>query len=172
MTTSEQSLPAAQERALLPSDGLMAALQAAEPLSSGDGSEPDAARAEIIDRMLHAWQARYTYSLSPAALMEPFADWAMHFINGPGKQLLLTEKALLRAGPLRPLSCACRDRPRDLLDRLRLGLARSARRPEGAWHSRALHTRGANRHRPSQYRDAAGVAPASRHFGAKRGSCG
>ena len=55
--------------------------------------EPDTARAEVVDRLLHAWQARLTYSLSPAALTQPFADWAMHLANAPGKQLALMEKA-------------------------------------------------------------------------------
>jgi len=94
MTASEENLAAAEARALVPLRGLLATLQAAEPSPPGDELEPDARRAEIIDRMLHAAQARLTYSLSPAALMQPFADWAMHFVNAPGKQLLLMEKAL------------------------------------------------------------------------------
>ena len=65
-----------------------------EPCTAVEEIEPDTARAEMIDRLLHAWQARFTYSLSPAALMQPLADWAMHLANAPGKQTALAEKAL------------------------------------------------------------------------------
>src|SRR5690348_11136185 len=56
--------------------------------------EADTARAEVIDRLMHAWQARLTYSISPAALMLAFMDWGMHLANAPGKQATLVEKAL------------------------------------------------------------------------------
>ncbi len=52
------------------------------------------ARAEVLDRLMHAWQARFTSSLSPAALMLAFADWAAHLANAPGKQAALVEKAV------------------------------------------------------------------------------
>jgi len=60
---------------------------------SADELGPDAAPAEIVDRLLHAWQARFTASLSPAALTLPVADWAIHLANAPGKQVALMEKA-------------------------------------------------------------------------------
>ncbi len=47
--------------------------------------EVDTARAEVLDRLMHAWQARLTYSISPAALMLAFMDWGMHLANAPGK---------------------------------------------------------------------------------------
>ncbi len=56
--------------------------------------DADAAQAEVIDRLLHAWQGRLTSSLSPAALLLPFADWAIHLANAPGKQAALIEKAM------------------------------------------------------------------------------
>ena len=56
--------------------------------------EADTARAEVLDRLMHAWQARLTYSISPAALMLAFSDWGMHLANAPGKQAALVEKAL------------------------------------------------------------------------------
>ncbi len=56
--------------------------------------EVDVARAEVVDRLMHAWQARLTYSISPAALMLAFMDWGMHLANAPGKQAALVEKAL------------------------------------------------------------------------------
>jgi len=79
--------------AVLPFPGGQAAASLAFP---APGEEPDAnaARAEILDRLLHAWQARATSSISPAALMLPFADWALHLANAPGKQAALVEKAL------------------------------------------------------------------------------
>ena len=61
---------------------------------AGDELGADATRAEIVDRLLHAWQARFTASLSPAALMLPFTDWAIHLANAPGKQAALLEKAV------------------------------------------------------------------------------
>src|SRR5579859_7921837 len=36
-------------------------------MSARDGLEVDTARAEVIDRLMHAWQARFTNSVSPAA---------------------------------------------------------------------------------------------------------
>src|SRR5690242_15811700 len=56
--------------------------------------EADTTRGEVIDRLMHAWQARLTYSISPAALMLAFMDWGMHLANAPGKQATLVEKAL------------------------------------------------------------------------------
>jgi polyhydroxyalkanoate synthase len=65
----------------------------AEPPPPGDELDPNTARAEVVDRLLHAWQGRLTRSLSPTGLMLPFADWAMHLANAPGKQAALFEKA-------------------------------------------------------------------------------
>ena len=42
---------------------------------------------------MHAWQARFTQSVSPAALMIAFFDWSLHLANAPGKQAALAEKA-------------------------------------------------------------------------------
>jgi len=53
----------------------------------------DAVRAEVTDRLMHAWQGRFTFSLSPAALMIAFFDWGVHLANSPGKQAALVEKA-------------------------------------------------------------------------------
>lgn len=59
-----------------------------------DDLEVDTARAEVVDRLMHAWQARFTASISPAALVLAFLDWGMHLANAPGKQAALVEKAL------------------------------------------------------------------------------
>jgi polyhydroxyalkanoate synthase len=57
-------------------------------------AEVESARADTLDRLMHAWQARFTLSLSPATLMLAYADWAMHLANSPGKQAALVEKAV------------------------------------------------------------------------------
>ena len=58
-----------------------------------DEPAADTARAEVFDRMVHAWQGRFTASISPAALMIAFFDWGVHLANAPGKQVNLIEKA-------------------------------------------------------------------------------
>ncbi|HVJ41399.1 MAG TPA: alpha/beta fold hydrolase [Dongiaceae bacterium] len=65
----------------------------ADGVFSPDGEEPDIVRAEIADRLIHAWQGRFTFSISPAALMLAFFDWGIHLANSPGKQAVLAEKA-------------------------------------------------------------------------------
>jgi poly[(R)-3-hydroxyalkanoate] polymerase subunit PhaC len=65
-----------------------------EALLIPDEPVSDAARAEVIDRLMHAWQARFTLSISPAALMVSFFDWGLHLANAPGKQAALVEKAV------------------------------------------------------------------------------
>jgi polyhydroxyalkanoate synthase len=45
------------------------------------------------DRMTHAYAARATAGLSPAALALAFGDWAMHLAAAPGKQAELARKA-------------------------------------------------------------------------------
>jgi len=45
------------------------------------------------DRMAHAYAARATAGLSPAALALAFGDWAMHLAAAPGKQTELARKA-------------------------------------------------------------------------------
>ncbi len=64
------------------------------PSAAHTETDTDAARSEIVDRLLHAWQGRLTSFLSPAALLLPFADWAVHLANAPGKQAALIEKAV------------------------------------------------------------------------------
>lgn len=46
-----------------------------------------------LDRLVHAWQARFTGGISPAAVTEAFADWSIHFLNAPGKQAEQLQKA-------------------------------------------------------------------------------
>jgi poly[(R)-3-hydroxyalkanoate] polymerase subunit PhaC len=53
--------------------------------------------APVIDRMFHAWLARLTLGLSPAALMQAYLDWLVHLTISPGKQAELAQKALRQA---------------------------------------------------------------------------
>src|SRR5262249_6012775 len=57
-------------------------------------AEPDAAQAETLDRLMHAWQGRLTASISPATLLLAYGDWLMHLMNAPGKQAMMLQKAL------------------------------------------------------------------------------
>jgi polyhydroxyalkanoate synthase len=64
------------------------------PSPNPDEAAPDVIRADVIDRLMHAWQGRFTLSISPAGLMAAFFDWGVHLANAPGKQAALVEKAL------------------------------------------------------------------------------
>src|SRR6185369_3664048 len=63
-----------------------------EPVS--DDLAVDAARADTLDRFVHAWQGRFTQSLSPSTLLLAYLAWLAHIANAPGKRGLLVEKAL------------------------------------------------------------------------------
>ena len=49
---------------------------------------------DIVDRSVHAALARFTASLSPAALLQPYIDWVTHLAGAPGKRMQLVDKAL------------------------------------------------------------------------------
>src|SRR5213080_1003842 len=49
--------------------------------------------ATSLDRLIQAWQARFTGGLSPASLMLAYLDWLVHLSNTPGKQISLIEQA-------------------------------------------------------------------------------
>jgi len=57
--------------------------------SSADTSE----KASPFDRLVQAWQARFTGGLSPASLELAYFDWLLHLGNTPGKQAHLAEQA-------------------------------------------------------------------------------
>ncbi len=52
---------------------------------------------DVLDRSIHAMQARATGGLSPAALMGAYLDWLTHLASSPGKQLQLVEKAFRKS---------------------------------------------------------------------------
>ena len=49
-----------------------------------------------LDRMLHAWQSRYTGGRSPSTLALAFLDWAAHAANAPFQTAALGERALAK----------------------------------------------------------------------------
>jgi polyhydroxyalkanoate synthase len=49
---------------------------------------------DVVDRSLHAGIARFTASLSPAALARPYMDWLTHLAGAPGKRMQLVNKAI------------------------------------------------------------------------------
>ncbi|HXP75773.1 MAG TPA: alpha/beta fold hydrolase [Stellaceae bacterium] len=66
----------------------------ADPAPIADEAAADVIRADVVDRLMHAWQGRFTFSISPAGLMAAFFDWGVHLANSPGKQAALVEKAI------------------------------------------------------------------------------
>jgi polyhydroxyalkanoate synthase len=82
----------------LPKPELPAAVQRSTPPGPPShplrGSYAVTALGDVIDRATHATMARFTASLSPAALVEPYTDWLTHLAFAPGKRLQLTDKAL------------------------------------------------------------------------------
>jgi polyhydroxyalkanoate synthase len=55
--------------------------------------DPSVQLAEVLDRSLRYWMSRFTLGLSPMALAQAYADWALHFAVSPGKQIQLAHKA-------------------------------------------------------------------------------
>ena len=51
-----------------------------------------------VDRLLHACEARFTSSLSPAAMTLAMIDWGMHLANAPGRRFELAQDATRRWG--------------------------------------------------------------------------
>ena len=66
----------------------------APPAPMPDEAAADVIRSDVVDRLMHAWQARFTASITPAGLTAAFFDWGVHLANAPGKQAALVEKAL------------------------------------------------------------------------------
>ena len=64
------------------------------PAPLPDEAAADVIRSDVVDRLMHAWQARFTASITPAGLMAAFFDWGVHLANAPGKQAALAEKAV------------------------------------------------------------------------------
>jgi len=69
----------------------------ATPPVPRDRGEEFVHRLDNFDRLLHAAQARLTASISPAAVQAARMDWWAHFLNAPGLQLSLAQKAAVDA---------------------------------------------------------------------------
>lgn len=61
---------------------------------SPTGVAATAGTSDARDRMLHAMQARFTGSLSPASLTLAILDWELHIADAPGRRAVLGEAAL------------------------------------------------------------------------------
>src|SRR6185369_176567 len=52
---------------------------------------------QSLDRLVHAWIGRFTFGLSPAALLLAYVDWQAHWAINPGKQVELLQNGLLKS---------------------------------------------------------------------------
>jgi polyhydroxyalkanoate synthase len=52
---------------------------------------------QSLDRLVHAWTGRFTFGLSPAALLLAYVDWQAHWVMNPGKQVELLQNGLLKS---------------------------------------------------------------------------
>src|SRR5262245_30300797 len=48
---------------------------------------------DTLDRLLHAREARFTFSQSLESLTLAFLDWGLHLANAPGRRITLAESA-------------------------------------------------------------------------------
>jgi polyhydroxyalkanoate synthase len=62
-----------------------------------------------FDRLLQAWQARFTAGLSPTSLTLAYFDWLVHLSNTPGKQARLFEQAWHESMHLGTYATQCAD---------------------------------------------------------------
>src|SRR5271165_2671064 len=68
----------------------------ARPRRAGDG-QPNF---HTVDRLVRAMLARATQGVSPNALVQTWADWAVHLAQAPGKRLELMQQAAMSAARL------------------------------------------------------------------------
>ncbi len=62
---------------------------------------------EALDRSLHAFAARSTFGLSPAALTQAYMDWIVHLMASPGKQMQLLQKSAQQMSALAKYMSEC-----------------------------------------------------------------
>tara|TARA_R110002074_G_scaffold124886_2_gene261560 strand:+ start:6690 stop:8570 length:1881 start_codon:yes stop_codon:yes gene_type:complete len=62
---------------------------------------------EHLDQLIHAGTAKLTGGISPSALGQAYADWAVHLATSPGKQMQLVQKALRKSGKLSGFAQTC-----------------------------------------------------------------
>jgi polyhydroxyalkanoate synthase len=68
---------------------------------------------DVLDRSVHAAVARMTGGLSPAALTQAYADWAIHLAAAPGKQAQLVQKGLKKGARLARYLSDCAVNPQE-----------------------------------------------------------
>ena len=66
---------------------------AGAPLAAQPAHPPPVPSYENLDRLLHAFEARVTQGISPAALGAARMDWLVHLFNAPGRRLALAQQA-------------------------------------------------------------------------------
>ena len=66
---------------------------AGAPLAAQPAHPPPVPSYENLDRLLHAFEARVTQGISPAALGAACMDWLVHLFNAPGRRLALAQQA-------------------------------------------------------------------------------
>jgi polyhydroxyalkanoate synthase len=69
-------------------------------MENSNGTATDYQSFTNFDRLLHAWQGRYTSGLSPVSLMLAYLDWYVHLASSPGKQAELAENVRNKASRL------------------------------------------------------------------------
>jgi len=99
MTRQPQAAHAAAGKSAKPKDGKSSAKvvplrPAAQAPQRHDDSFQGPLGAETMDRVLRAALGRATLGISPAALAQAWADWAVHLSMAPGKQVELVQKAV------------------------------------------------------------------------------
>src|SRR4051812_32049368 len=67
-----------------------------EKVAQSPAPDP-AVSSDLADRAFHAWLAKFTGGLSPAAMTLAFTDWQLHLLASPGKRTALAGEALQRA---------------------------------------------------------------------------
>ena len=72
-----------------------------------EGPEPNYRLEEHLDQLIHAGTARMTGGISPSALWEAYADWAVHMATSPGKQAQLMQKAMRKSHKLMRFARTC-----------------------------------------------------------------
>ncbi len=69
-------------------------MQTKPPAAPVAGHEPARATPQDLDRILHAWQSRFTGGRSPSTLALAFMDWAAHAVDAPFTTAALGQSAL------------------------------------------------------------------------------
>jgi polyhydroxyalkanoate synthase len=69
----------------------------AAPLLSTPIETPDGTETYQADRTVHAMLARLSGGISPAALLLAYADWLLHLVSSPQRQIEIGQKALIDA---------------------------------------------------------------------------